>query len=416
MLKKLLKVLVGLYIAFLIFLVSAWAVWHVMSDGPRLPKRVAESILTLAEFPSKTFHLLRSGTIDDRKIFNDADQTESGQRNFSLENHFSLLSSTFSQNDSVEIKIVNVSDFKVKKRWSVSEETILRSHNYTNQNIPIRLFHPLLLHDSSLIFSSDALFKLNKNNSIAWVNNSRVFHHAIEAQGDSLIWTGSRIYGNKYFNFGRDTLENDAICAVDIESGRIRSEKSVADILAENGYIYLLQVGKHEPDLIHLNDIQPVENDSKYWGKGDLFISLRHRNTVFLYRPSLNKVIWLKTGPWLTQHDVDVVDDKTIMIFGNDVVRGKYNDHLVNGHNDIYFYDFEKDSVYRPYTKIMKKLNIATKTQGRCDLLPNGDLFIDESNNGKLYIITPDSLKMKYVERIDDKHIKMFNWVRPILN
>ena len=102
------------------------------------------------------------------------------------------------------------------------------------------------------------------------------------------------------------------------------------------------------------------------------------------------------------------------MVFGNDLLRQK--DSLINGHNDIYFYDFEKNEITTPYTKIMKQLGIKTKTQGRCDLLSNGDLFIDESNNGKLYIINKDSLKMIYTERYDKNHIKMFNWVRPILN
>ena len=416
MLKFLLKILAGIYIVFLIFLMSAWSVWHVMSEGPKFPKYVAESILWLAEFPSIAFHFFESGSPEERKIFNQEDQPVLVQINDSLSQDYDLLTSTFTQNDSVEIKILKASDFMVKKRWTMSEEQILIFKNHDLKNFPIRLFHPIILKDSSLIFSSDALFKLDKINSIVWVNNSRLFHHAIELQGDSIIWTGSRIIGNKYFNFVNDTLANDAICAIDIETGQIKYEKSVADILVENGYRSLIDVGKHESDLIHLNDIQPVENDTKYWQRGDLFISIRHRNTVFLYRPSTNKIRWLKTGPWLAQHDVDVVDDKTIMIFGNDVIRGKYIDHLVNGHNDIYFYDFEKDSVYTPYARMMKKLDIATKSEGRCDLLPNGDLFIDETNNGKLYVITKDSLKMKYVERIDDKHIKMFNWVRPIFN
>lgn len=416
MLKTILKILAGLYIAFLIFLVSAWSVWHVMSDGTRMPKHLAESLLWFAEFPSKTFHFIRLSNLEGRQIFSKVDQTFFVQINDLLDQDFHLLVSTFLKKDSLEIKILDFPNFIVKKRWVISEDQILKSKNYRKQNIPIRLYHPIILKDSSLIFSSDALFKFDNNNSIKWVNDSRDFHHSIEAQGDSLIWTGSRISGNKYFNFGSDTLVNESICAVDIESGQIKYEKSVADILVENGYMYLLQVGGHESDLVHLNDIQPISKDGKYWHSGDLFISIRHRNTVFLYRPNTNKILWLKTGPWLAQHDVDVVNDQTIMIFGNDLIRGKYKDHLINGHNDIYFYDFSTDSVYMPYNKMMKQLKISTQTGGRCDFLPNGDLFIDESDNGKLYIITPDSLKMKYVERIDDKHIKMFNWVRPIFN
>jgi hypothetical protein len=144
-------------------------------------------------------------------------------------------------------------------------------------------------------------------------------------------------------------------------------------------------------------------------------MSMRSRNSIMLYRPKTNKIIWIKTGPWLAQHDCDFVDGKTIMIFGNDVLWNK-NSLLVNGHNDIYFYDFEKKEVIKPYTNLMKKIGIKTISEGRCDILSNGDLFIDESNNGKLYVINKDNLKMIYTERYDKNHIKMFNWVRPILN
>ena len=393
-----------------------WTVWHVMSEGSRIPQKVATLILQFAEFPSNVFHFIYKGfDTESRLILNHTDQVYNGQYITPKEIGYSLLLSSYLKGDSLQFKLLRGDDLSVIKIWKVPESVIMKSRDYSGNEIPRRLNHPLLLEDSSLVSSSHALYRIRKDNSFIWVNKSRKFHHAIEKQGDSIIWTGSRINGNKYFNFNKDTLLNDAICAVDVNSGSIKYEKSVAEILVENGYMHLLQIGKHEPDLIHLNDIQPVSGNGKFWKAGDLFISMRHRNTVFLYRPATNKILWLKTGPWLAQHDVDVVDDKTIMIFGNDVLRGKEN-HFFNGHNEVYFYDFEKDSVYRPYTNMMRKLNIRTIFEGRSDLLLNGDLFIDETNNGKLYVITKDSLKMKYVERIDDKHIKMFNWVRPIFN
>ena len=70
-------------------------------------------------------------------------------------------------------------------------------------------------------------------------------------------------------------------------------------------------------DPIHLNDIEPVRKDGPYWRKGDLFLSLRSPSTVMLYRPSTNKVIWRKDGPWSKQHDVDILDDHRISIFNN---------------------------------------------------------------------------------------------------
>ena len=112
--------------------------------------------------------------------------------------------------------------------------------------------------------------------------------------------------------------------------GEILFEKSVSQIFIDNGLEYLLfSVGDRNftLDPIHLNDIQPVNFDSKYWKKGDVFISIRHQSMVFLYRPSTNKIIWKGTGPFFHQHDVDILNDHQISVFNNnskDFVTGKF--------------------------------------------------------------------------------------------
>ena len=42
---------------------------------------------------------------------------------------------------------------------------------------------------------------------------------------------------------------------------------------------------------IHLNDIEPVLKDGKFWKKGDLFLSSRSQSAIIHYRPKLNKVV-----------------------------------------------------------------------------------------------------------------------------
>ena len=70
-------------------------------------------------------------------------------------------------------------------------------------------------------------------------------------------------------------------------------------------------------DPIHLNDIEPALYDSKYWKKGDLFLSSRHQSAIIHYRPEINKVINYLTGPFSQQHDVDIISDEEISIFDN---------------------------------------------------------------------------------------------------
>jgi hypothetical protein len=127
-----------------------------------------------------------------------------------------------------------------------------------------------------------------------------------------------------------------------------------------------------------------------------------------LYRPSTNKVLWLKTGPWMNQHDMNFVDDHTISVFGNDVI----NNRLFNGQNSVYFYDFKADQVSEPYQKIMQQMEVKTLAEGRGTPLGGGDLFIDESNNGRILRVSTDEVKWEYVRRIDEETIAMSSWSR----
>ena len=402
----------------ILIMAIAWSVWHIKDNGKLIPEPLAKFIINFASFPSNVYHTL-SPTSVPYSIFDGRQITDTtSQDGINLFTDSSNLSSTSllisiqNSNDEIEFKLIQIPSGKLIKKWGFPRGF---QDSFINKfEKKARFNHPLMLMDSSLILKESGeniLLSLSKENKINWIDTNFIFHHSVEQENDSTVWVPSLAENPSHYKIRG--FRHDAICAVDPRNGRVKFIKSIADILTENGYQSLLDL-YYEDDAIHLNDIQPALYSSKYWQKGDLLISMRHRNTVALYRPSTNKILWLKTGPWLAQHDCDFVDGKTIMVFGNDLLRQK--DSLINGHNDIYFYDFEKNEITNSYTKVMKQLEIKTKTEGRCDLLSNGDLFIDESNNGKLYIINKDSVKMIYTERYDKNHIKMFNWVRPILN
>ena len=78
-------------------------------------------------------------------------------------------------------------------------------------------------------------------------------------------------------------------------------------------------------------------------------MSARNISTVLLYRPSENRIVWLKTGPFLNQHDVDYIGEGKFSIFGNDNVEGsKFTDkRLVQEYSSIYVYDMLTDNVLK---------------------------------------------------------------------
>jgi hypothetical protein len=197
-------------------------------------------------------------------------------------------------------------------------------------------------------------------------------------------------------------------------------------ILIENGYErLLLGKGQINSDPLHLNDIQPALTDSEHWNKGDLLISCRNLSAVFLYRPSTDKIVWLQQGPWYNQHDADFLENNKIVVFGNDVLReesvidGKITDETLffsnkRANNNVYIYNFDKDTVITPYSRLMKNAGIRTYTSGRCDVLPNGDVFVEDTNNGRIVIGDSINKKVEYVKRIDEEHISSLFWSRLI--
>jgi hypothetical protein len=197
--------------------------------------------------------------------------------------------------------------------------------------------------------------------------------------------------------------------------GKILFEKAVSQIFIDNGLEYLLfSVGDQRFDLdpIHLNDIQPVDFDGEYWKKGDVFLSLRHQSMVLLYRPSSNEIIWKGTGLFFHQHDVDILDNHRISIFNNnskDFVQGD----VVDGHNEVIIYDFKTDE-YSSYLKdSLVNNDVRTITEGRSQILPNGDLFIEETNYARtLYFNADGSLRWSHVNRAENKNAYLVGWSR----
>ena len=329
------------------------------------------------------------------------------------------------------IDLVDLTNFKILHTWNpdinafndlveqVDEFKFLKRDNNNFRHLPT---HPMLTKDGKLLFQDfSPLRTIDACSNLIFQNTHDMFHHSIETDIDGNIWAVSYLYPHSLSikKFGGNIVQdggfyNDAIVKISTD-GDILFEKSVSQIFIDNGLEYLLfSVGdpKFVRDPIHLNDIQPVDFDGKYWKKGDVFLSLRHQSMVFLYRPLTNKIIWKGTGPFFHQHDVDIIDNHKIAIFNNnskDFVGGD----VVDGHNEIIIYNFENDQ-YSSYLKnSLVKNDVRTKTAGRSEILPNGDLFVEETNYGRtLYFNSDGSLRWTHVNRAKNGNIYNLGWSR----
>jgi hypothetical protein len=219
------------------------------------------------------------------------------------------------------------------------------------------------------------------------------------------------------------TYTDDLIIKIDSETGEILTRKSVTEILVENNYSGLLfNTVDYREDPIHINDIQPALDSSSYWNKGDLFLSLRNLTSIVQYRPSTNKVIWLTQGPFLNQHDVDIISNKKISVFNNNMnwawgsnytEKSDAEVSYVLKHNEIVTYDFEKKEFNKPFLEHFINEKINTLSEGLSEHLSTGDVFVEEQNVGVVFVIGEQGIILrKRFNTSSQKWTHMTNWIR----
>jgi Arylsulfotransferase (ASST) len=405
-------VLLLLWFAVIAIITYGWAVWYI--DKTLAKGKTANAIILIASSPS----LVRESF---NELFNPRmlirPDVYPGINGFKMEKSFVdsnyILLPTFDKKaDQSIIKLIRLSDRKLIYQWVPDFDKILQQTGDKRNKHNILAGHPLLAADGTIIFdASPLLIKINKDSKLVWAIN-KDFHHSNEYDADGNIWAPSVIKPSKFLSYMLVGFKDDALTKISPD-GKVLLQKSIAEILVQNGYrTLLLGTGVYEEDLVHLNDIQPALTSTQYWLKGDLLISIKHKSTVFLYRPSTNKIIWLQTGPWLNQHDVDFIDNTRIGIFGNNIVRTNLAEQLLDGYNEEYVFDFKSQKMSTPYTQFLKNAKVSTKSEGRSDILPNGDLFIEETDNNRLLMGNTKNVLWQFVNRIDKHSVAALEWTR----
>lgn len=329
-----------------------------------------------------------------------------------------LVSRYAKERGQVVVELVRIDGFRVAYTWVPPVEELVRRgnvhDNVTNSPASYRAQHPLLLPDGSLVFSSGEgpLARIDRDGTVVWVVNEH-FHHSIELDRDSNLVVP--VYLEPSTIDALPWLDDDGYAVISL-SGRVLSKQSVGMVMLKNDQRGLyVGVGTIKEDRLHLNDAQPVLVDQGLARAGDIAISARHLSTVFLYRPSTGAIVWLKTGPWLSQHDVNLLGDGRVSVFGNDVFvtnRGGATPHPANPTSRVYVYDPSADHISRPYARTMVQAGMRSTTEGRSKVLANGDVFVEETNHDRLLRASADVIRWEYVNRATDRTTGALHWCR----
>lgn len=328
-----------------------------------------------------------------------------------IDDGYLLLSAYLMDEQRVGIKLVSLSDGSAVKSWYPDPHQIRELSDYPKFQTPNRFEpqSPLLLEDGGLVFIDNLgpLVRVDACAEVMWILDGG-FHHSIERdlEGNFLVPVAADGFDTPPLQFTNNSVMRVSAAGKEIET------LSVAQIMFDNDAEGLFHtVYPHVRDPIHLNDVEVARFSRGVWEIGDMLMSLRDLNTILIYRPDTKKIVWTGTGPWLKQHDPDYLEDGTIMVFGNDVVDLPGNQTFLRGHSDIYIIDPATNAVTKPFTSVMAREKVGTLTQGRSERLSNGDVFVEETDNGRLVRLNRNGLVWSY-HNTDGTRSGLLNWSR----
>ena len=326
-------------------------------------------------------------------------------------------------------------DGSIVKKWSLNYFTHFpEEHDRTcsiSSPLQTDVHGALVTPSGELVFNYEycGTVKLDQCGNVIW-KIAKATHHSIvpaESGGYWLLarhqWLASEAPARlpPFSTPGMDSIINEDTLLRISEAGGIIEEISIPNLLRENNLEALLTANGmiFQPDRmltdepVHANKVAelPSEIAASFplFSAGDLAISLRALNLVFVISPDTKKVKWYQTGPWLRQHDPEFRADGKISIFNNNVYRTAY----VNG----------QTALSTPFSTNIMTINPVTRhtavvfgekpgqemlsvIRGQHEILQGYGILITEFDAGRvLEVNTNGEIVWEYVNHYDDDFV-----------
>lgn len=393
--------------------------------------------LKIAQIPRDFANVIKGQNVEGLSLAVNKFNDERGLITFSIPTDFEYKYLLLARYDGdLKRSVVELVDLKKEKiihTWKPDIDKIL-SHSkipgnlkdvvYLNGNNlkKYQMSHPLLLKNGDLLIHGlgAPLTKIDIYSKEVW-SLDYVFHHSIEKDDNSywvpfIFFPSSVDHGlDENLGINQSTFRDDGIMQVSSD-GEILFKKSIIQMFIDNNLGHLIHGGGEKTfDPIHLNDIQPVLFNGKYFKKGDIFLSLRNLSMIVLYRPDENKIIWHKQFPWVQQHDVDILNDHQISIYNNNRFIFNFDKSYKKNNSNLLIYDFRNDEVLNPYETLFINYDIHDEYESLAEIGNDGSIFIEQTTSGRaMQFDEKGNLIWKYINRAKNNKLYRLNWSRII--
>ena len=226
------------------------------------------------------------------------------------------------------------------------------------------------------------LVRLDKSSDVVWAD-SRKYHHDLEVLEDGTIYALSREGKLLPRIHERFPVLEDFINILDSEGNELH-KISLLEAAEQSEYKELLFEKLGKGDIFHTNTIEYLDGSlaglSPLFSKGNVLVAMRELDAIAIVDVETEQVVWAAKGPWKAQHQPTLLDNGHMLIFDNEGLgrRSRVIEFDPLTLETFWSYgDEPSETLYSP-------------TCGSCQPLPNGNILITESDNGRALEVTSD--------------------------
>jgi outer membrane protein assembly factor BamB len=283
-------------------------------------------------------------------------------------------------------------------RWEAPFSTVWPDARHVSGRVPDRLIYIRRVHvypngDLLALYETNidtpfgyGLAKLDRDGKPIWTYDANA-HHDFSIGPDGTIYVLTQEIRTNPVE-GWEQLRTPVLeefVAILSPEGKELKRISLLDAIVGTSFLRPKAVIGSNGDIIHSNTVHPVTSSFAQQHEGvavgDLMVCLRNLNLVAVVSPESGKIVWATTGPWHFPHDPDPLDNGRIMIFDNVFAGGR------SGGSRIVEFDPLAGGVSWSYGGNDRE-PLRSDVRATSQLLPNGNVLISESANGRIIEVT----------------------------
>lgn len=234
--------------------------------------------------------------------------------------------------------------------------------------------------------------KIDRNSKPVWKYLGTV-HHDFSIAPDGRVYALTQEFRfNKYANRKQLTPPRlDDFAVILSPEGKEIKRVSILDAMINSSYANMVDFAPYfsNEDVLHTNTIQLITEETAanfaHGKAGDVVLSFRDLGIIAVLDMDVEKIVWATRGPWLGQHDPDVLPNGDILLFDN---QGQLADPDA-GQSRVLQIDPKTNAITWQYKGTIEH-KFDSNIRADQQRLANGNTLITESTGGRLLEVTPD--------------------------